>query len=103
LCGFRRVAAVDRVAQALGERLRRRAVAQVLDSLLCSEPNALLLLLDVWHIEKTPASAGGGDGSKGARPFKEAPVRHQGWTASPPPRHNLIPPPWAGVQPLTPT
>jgi hypothetical protein len=71
-CAFRRAAvfrwiaprAAERSSQETSgaqpprERLRRRAVAQVLEPLLSGGPDALFLLLDVRHVEKTPASRG---------------------------------------------
>src|SRR5487761_1016381 len=58
--GVRRrfVAAFDRDSKTLRQRLDRGAVAQVLEPLLGSGPDALLLLFDVRHGVKTPATAG---------------------------------------------
>jgi len=41
------------------KRLDRRAVAEILEPLSRLDPNALALLLDVRHFERTPAAAGG--------------------------------------------
>ena len=53
----------DRLVEAAHERLRSRAPAKVLLSLPRGLANALLLLLDVWHLGKRPAARGPGDGS----------------------------------------
>lgn len=59
-----RVPVTGRGLEALGQRLYRRAVAQVLEPLTRLDPNALLLLFDVCQedlevsSEETPASAG---------------------------------------------
>src|SRR3954447_2734983 len=50
------IAVLDGGLEALRERLDRRSVAQVLEPLTGGRPDALLLLLDVRHLEKTPAS-----------------------------------------------
>src|SRR5581483_1534048 len=50
------VALLDRGRKALRQRLDRRAVAEILRSLPLGDPDALLLLLDVRHGVKTPAS-----------------------------------------------
>ena len=44
--------------ESLRQRFDRRAVAQILEPLTGSDPDALLLLLDVRHGVKTPAAAG---------------------------------------------
>ena len=53
----------DCLVETAHERLRGRAPAEVLLSLPRRLANALLLLLDVRHLGKTPATRGPGDGS----------------------------------------
>ena len=57
------VAGLGRLAKPPHERLRRRAPAEVLLPLPRRLANALLLLLDVRHLVKAPATRGPGDGS----------------------------------------
>ena len=53
------IAVGDRRLEPLRERLHSRAVAHVLEPLASSDPDALLLLSDVWHIrEKARVYAG---------------------------------------------
>jgi putative peptidoglycan lipid II flippase len=61
--GLLRVAVGDRLVQAAHERLRGRAPAEVLLPLPSGLADALLLLLDVRHLGKRPATRGLGDGS----------------------------------------
>jgi len=61
--GLLRVALSDRLLQTAHERLRGRAPAQVLLPLPRRLADALLLLLDVRHLGKRPATRGPGDGS----------------------------------------
>src|SRR6185295_8690624 len=56
----------DRSFETLRQRLRGRAVAQVLEPLPGGRANALLLLVDVRHRVKRPAIRGREDGTKGA-------------------------------------
>src|SRR6266511_3544837 len=78
LRGHARLVAVgDGRLQAACERLRGRAEAQVLEPLLGCGPDALLLLLDVRHLERTPADlAGGSDRSRGIRPVLSGRAPH---------------------------
>src|SRR5205823_11054363 len=64
--GFLRVALGDRLVEAPHERLRGRAPAEVLLPLPRRLTNALLLLLDVRHLGKRPATRGPSDGSNPA-------------------------------------
>src|SRR6185437_12444918 len=64
--GFGRVAVRDRLGQAPHERLGGRAPAEVLLPLPRRQTDALLLLLDVRHLGKRPATRGPGDGSNPA-------------------------------------
>ena len=59
------VARLNGGLKALRERLRGRAIAEILQPLYAGGPDALLLLLDVGHRVKRPASAGAADGTKG--------------------------------------
>ena len=54
--------------EALRQRLDRRAVAQVLEPLFSGDPDALLLLLDVRHLERCPPPDGRAKGSR-ASPY----------------------------------
>ena len=64
--GLGRVAVGHRVAQAPHECLRRRPPAQILLPLPCRLADTLLLLLDVRHLGKKPATRGPADGSNPA-------------------------------------
>src|SRR5262245_37431395 len=64
--GLLRVAVGDRLVEAPHERLRGRAPAEVLLPLPRRLTDALLLLLDVRHLGKRPATRGPGDGSNPA-------------------------------------
>ena len=64
--GLLRVAVRDGLVQASHERLGRRTPTQVLLPLPGGQTDALLLLLDVRHLEKRPAARGRGDGSNPA-------------------------------------
>ena len=54
---------LDRLAQPPHERFRSRAPAEILLPLPGGLANALLLLLDIRHLVKAPATCGPGDGS----------------------------------------
>jgi putative peptidoglycan lipid II flippase len=64
--GLGRVAVRDRLVQAPHERLGRRPPAKVLLPLARRLADALLLLLDIRHLGKRPATRGPGDGSNPA-------------------------------------
>lgn len=63
------VAFVDGAAQPTGQRLHRRAVAQVLEPLASGTADALLLLLDVRHDVKNARIASGRHGTSGGRSY----------------------------------
>src|SRR4051794_22037924 len=66
------VAVPDGSLEALRQRLRGRAVVQVLEPLLGSGADALLLLLDVRHVVKRPAVRGRRHGTRGCPPYTRA-------------------------------
>ena len=66
------VAGVDGGLEALRQRLDRRAEADVLHALALGRPDALLLLLDVRHIEKRARGTGERMVATGALPMLTA-------------------------------
>jgi hypothetical protein len=79
-----RVARLDGRGKPLCQRLDRRLVAQILEPLFSGGPDPLLLLFDVRHVVKTPATAGSGILAKPVpawlRPTEPARIVRAGWT-----------------------